>query len=242
MIRSYGLSETGLVRKINEDCILLAEEQGFFLLADGMGGYEGGQVASKTAIEAAWDFLSGKGTDGDTAGLLREAVMCANRAVLQKKIAADELRNMGTTMIAAAVSGGVLTWAHVGDSRLYLFEDGRLAQVTRDHSFVMTLVDEGKITKEEMRAHPRKNEITRAVGIGTPLEVDTGTLTLHTPALILICSDGLSSLIDDETITAVLSAYTGDLSVCAGKLLEKVYEAGATDNVSAILIDVGQEK
>lgn len=236
MIRSYGLSETGLVRKINEDAILVAEEKGFFLLADGMGGYEGGQVASTTAIEAAGEFLSEKAPAYSEA-VLREAVLAANRAVLRKKIESEALRNMGTTMVAAAVTGHTLSWAHVGDSRLYLFRKGTLTQVTRDHSFVMTLVDEGKITPEEMREHPRKNEITRAVGIGSVLEVDAGEISLDAPSLILICSDGLSTLIDDETIRSVLSEKENDLAACAETLFAKVYDAGATDNISAILVE-----
>lgn len=238
MIKSYGISETGLVRKVNEDSIWSGDKP-FFILADGMGGYEGGQVASSSAVQAAKDFFETLSPDAYSEDAVREAILHANEAILRRKMESDSLSHMGTTMVMAAIAGRTLYWGHVGDSRLYLVKDGALVQVTKDHSFVMTLVDEGKITKEEMRGHPRKNEITRAVGISHDLLVDTGTISLDEPQLILICSDGLSTMLSDETIQAVILSYghtEEQIEACTKELVRKVYEAGASDNISAILI------
>lgn len=240
MLLSYGISDRGLVRQMNEDSIFVSEAP-FFVLADGMGGYEGGQIASSLAVKTVQDALSVKSGEPYTETALRDAVLTANRALLWEKARSSQLVNMGTTLVLAAVSGNVLTWAHVGDSRLYLLENGRLRQVTTDHSFVMTLLQEGKITQEEMRGHPRKNEITRAVGIGSELSVDTGRVALTTPCLILLCSDGLSSTLSDETIKETLLSCgrtREELAACAQKLLKQVYAEGAEDNVSIILVYV----
>lgn len=230
------MSEAGLVRPVNEDCIFMGSD--LFVLADGMGGYEGGQLASTTAVEAVRRFFADR--EGDcTEDAVREAALSANRAILRRKMDSNAYQEMGTTLILAAVSKGALYWAHVGDSRLYVWTEGRLSQITKDHSFVMTLVDEGKITREEMRDHPRKNEITRAVGIQPALDVDTGVLALKEPMIILICSDGLSTLVDDDAIGTALRACNDGSSAlrdCAEALFQEAYDAGATDNISAIFI------
>lgn len=237
MITSYGISEAGLIRPVNEDCILVGTR--LFVLADGMGGYEGGQLASSTAVAAVKQYFDAHPDTVYSESAMREAVLFANHAILYQKVSSGTYQEMGTTLILAAIAEDHLYWAHVGDSRLYIWNAGRLTQITKDHSFVMTLVDEGKISREEMRAHPRKNEITRAVGIRAALEVDTGTIALDSPMMILICSDGLSTPIDDNTITEAFNdCGRGEeaLKACAEQLLKKVYEAGASDNISAILV------
>ena len=147
--------------------------------------------------------------------------------------------SMGTTMVVCAFSEGQVFWAHVGDSRLYVWQDGSLSQVTVDHSFVMQLVAEGKISKEEMRLHPRKNEITRAVGIERPLSVDTGCFPVSKGTLILLCSDGLSGMVEDDTLSRVIEESPRkeqtDIDALGHRLMELVYAAGARDNVSVIL-------
>ena len=240
MITSFGISKTGLVRKVNEDCIF-ADHKPYFILADGMGGYEGGQIASTSAVEAARDYLASLPQEAYSEETAREAILIANRAILHRKISADDLQHMGTTMIIALISGTMLYWGHVGDSRLYLLKNGALTQVTTDHSFVMTLVEKGKITREEMRAHPRKNEITRAVGINSQLEVDTGHFSLDQDLIVLICSDGVSTMIDDAVIRdTILPLENGKIALdaAASGLIQKVYDAGASDNTSLILIHV----
>lgn len=238
MILTYGDSKIGLVRKLNEDAIDLSVPS-LFILADGMGGYAGGQIASHIAVEQAAGFFTKDTEKTFSEASLKESVLCANEAILKEKKANPNLSSMGTTMVMAAISQDTLYWAHVGDSRLYVMDEGQLSQITVDHSFVMELVTEGKISKEEMRFHPRKNEITRAVGIDDILKVDTGHLTLKKGDFVLLCSDGLSGMVEDETIQQVLLECPGrseaDLKEAGERLMDLVYEAGARDNVSIIL-------
>ena len=238
MILTYGDSKIGLVRKLNEDAIDLSVPS-LFILADGMGGYAGGQIASHIAVEQAAGFFTKDTEKTFSEASLKESVLCANEAILKEKKDNPNLSSMGTTMVMAAISQDTLYWAHVGDSRLYVMDEGQLSQITVDHSFVMELVTEGKISKEEMRFHPRKNEITRAVGIDDILKVDTGHLTLKKGDFVLLCSDGLSGMVEDETIQQVLLECPGhsdaDLKKTGERLMDLVYEAGARDNVSIIL-------
>lgn len=246
MITSYGDSKIGLVRKKNEDSIYVGSENNCFLIADGMGGYKGGQLASSLAVCSARDFLLEEKDEPVTEKTLVESIQIANSAVLSRKENDDELKSMGTTMIAVSISDNHLYWAHVGDSRLYIYNGGALHQITVDHSFVMHLVTEGKITKEEMKDHPRKNEITRAVGITSSLKVDSGNIPFPEGSLMLLCSDGLSNLLSDEEIASIIGNYReGTLEnakACVNALIEKVYERGASDNVSAILAYNGSLK
>jgi serine/threonine protein phosphatase PrpC len=244
MVTSFGISKIGLIRKVNEDAICMNSSP-FFALADGMGGYNGGKLASTIAVSAAEEVFKKYQGQSISPEVLKDAVLDANKKILERKKESEEYAYMGTTMIAAAVQKDKLYWAHVGDSRLYIFDHQKLHQITTDHSFVMELVNEGKITKEEMRNHPRKNEITRAVGVKEDLKVDTGSLSLHPNDLILICSDGLSNMLSDEKITSILLKFYNnnqwDLQGAANELIDHVYQAGANDNVSLILIDYKDE-
>lgn len=177
MFIAYGDSRVGLIRKVNEDSISDCSGP-VFILADGMGGYVGGQVASRLAVESGTGFLKNVPLEKISEGLLKESILHANQVVLTEKMKKPELDGMGTTMITVGINDNVLSWAHVGDSRLYIYHKEVLQQVTTDHSFVMELLRKGKITEDEMHEHPRKNEITRAVGIKKALEVDTGTIRL----------------------------------------------------------------
>ncbi len=234
MLKSYGASRIGLIRKTNEDCVYAADGP-LYVLADGMGGYKGGKIASRAAVDAVVRRLRAPDANPISEQLLQEAVMDANQAVLEKKTD-DTLSLMGTTLIVAFISENRLYWAHVGDSRLYLYHDSALRQITEDHSFVMRLLSEGKITKEEMKNHPRKNEITRAVGIHHALQIDTGIIDMAPTDEILVCSDGLSGMIDDDSISRILAEYGNTPQKCVETLLDRVYDAGAHDNVSAIVI------
>lgn len=240
MILTYGVSEKGLVRRANEDAISMKVD-GLYLLADGMGGYDGGQIASSLVVESGARYFSSLPSEkAFSEEGLKESFCAANRAILAEKRDSPALQSMGTTMVGAAVKGNHLFWAHVGDSRLYRYEAGELTQVTTDHSFVMELVTEGKLTKEEMRRHPRKNEITRAVGIDENMKVDTGSFSLTDGSCILICSDGVSGMVEDEDLCRLISGNTRkteeDLKALASSIMEKVYDAGARDNASLILI------
>ena len=238
MIITFGDSQTGLIRKLNEDAISF-NDQHLFVLADGMGGYEGGQIASTSAVNSVNQFFTEEKCtfSEDT---LRQSVLYANRDIMALKSHKTELSSMGTTLIVSAVEGNRFYWAHVGDSRLYIWHDNALTQITTDHSFVMERVSEGKISREEMRVHPRKNEITRAVGIQEDLKVDTGSGILQDDSLLLICSDGLSGMLEDEKINQMISQSSRktfeEVKQLGNQLMNAVYEAGARDNVSLILI------
>lgn len=239
MILTYGESERGLVRKANEDAINLSVEN-LYILADGMGGYDGGQIAGTLAVERVGHFFSASLEPAFSEESLKEAFYAANRAILNEKKDHPEWKSMGTTLAAAALSEGRVLWAHVGDSRLYRFQDGRLEQITTDHSFVMELVNEGKLSREEMRVHPRKNEITRAVGIGEILEVDTGSFDLKDGTFLLLCSDGVSGMVEDCDLESLIASSPRktkeDLKELGRHIMDKVYETGAKDNASFILI------
>ncbi len=238
MIESFGVSKVGLVRTVNEDFIF-SEDRPFFILADGMGGYEGGRTASRLAVRTVADYLKTFSPSAYTEDVLRTAVLFANRALLRAKIADRSLDGMGTTLVVAAFFENRMFFANVGDSRIYMEADGVLTQLTRDHSFVMELFEAGKISKEDMRNHPKRNEVTRAVGLQSALSVDTGSVSFGGPSKILLCSDGVSTPLGDEIIQKVL-AETGSRGDELGKavqlLTDDVYEKGAGDNLSAILV------
>ncbi|MDY6083815.1 MAG: Stp1/IreP family PP2C-type Ser/Thr phosphatase [Dialister sp.] len=239
MLIFWGTTKKGLVRKFNEDRISIAHAP-LFVLADGMGGYKGGEIASSLAVEVTETCLQKQAAEKPlTEEQIRQAVFAANDAVLQEKEKKPDLSRMGTTLAVAYFSQNQLVWASVGDSRIYLYHDGQLAQLTRDHSFVMDLLDKGYITHEEAQDHPRKNELTRAVGIASPLTVDTGTAPVRAQDLLLLCSDGLSSYVEDEQIreTVVDGRYetVPGMKEITEALLDKVYKTGAKDNVSIIL-------
>lgn len=239
MILYYGDSQRGLVRKANEDAINLNIEN-LFILADGMGGYEGGQIASTLSVKTAGDFVRNSYPAAIDEICLKQAFLAANESVLKKKLENPALRSMGTTLLASAVQGNQLVWAHVGDSRLYRYADSHLMQVTMDHSFVMELVNEGKLTKEQMRVHPRKNEITRAVGIEKNLKIDTGHFTLADDTMILMCSDGVSGMVEDIRLEEIIRSNPrknrNQLEILGKEIMNQVYLAGARDNASLILI------
>ncbi len=238
MIESFGVSKLGLVRTVNEDFIF-SEDRPFFILADGMGGYEGGQMASRLAVRTAAEYLKQIAPSCYSEETLRMAVLFANRALLRAKISDKSLDGMGTTLVIAAFFENKMWFAHVGDSRIYLETGGVLTQLTRDHSFVMELFEAGKISKEDMRNHPKRNEVTRAVGLQSALSVDTGCASFTEPTKILLCSDGISTPLGDEEIQKILSE-TGNRGEELGKAIELltdcVYEKGAGDNLSAILV------
>ena len=245
MFIAYGDSRVGLARKINEDSISDCTGP-FFILADGMGGYLGGKIASNLAVESAENYLKEIPLSDISEEILKESILYANQMILERKSEDQELSSMGTTMISAVIRDGCLSWAHVGDSRLYIYVNQKLQQLTTDHSFVMELLAKGKITEEEMLVHPRKNEITRAVGVKKRVQVDTGTILLENGTLVLLCTDGLTGMVSEETISKILGNYKNQtkdaLSDCGEQLFRKTYDKGAKDNVSLILIDYWSRK
>ena len=227
---SLGVSKTGLVRQRNEDRFYAKGP--LLIVADGMGGYTGGEYASTMVVDTIVDVI--ERADIITVDVLREAILEANRMVFEKSQSYKELEGMGTTAVVAYVKDDTLLWAHVGDSRLYIYDDTQLRRMTNDHSMVQELVNAGTITEAEVIHHPKRNMLTRAIGVYDTVEVDTGMVEVHEGERILLCSDGLSGYIEESRIEEILSEESSESRVLED-LVQLVYDAGARDNVTIIL-------
>ena len=227
---SLGISKTGLVRQRNEDRFYA---QGpLLIVADGMGGYTGGEYASTMVVDTIVEVVN-EATEMSTE-VLKNAILKANRIVYEKSQSYKELEGMGTTAVVAYVQEDTLYWAHVGDSRLYLYGQEGLHRMTKDHSMVQQLVEAGTITEDEVIHHPKRNMLTRAIGVYETVEVDTGVVEVHQNDRILLCSDGLSGYIEESKIEQVLSEENNE-SRALEDLVHLVYDAGARDNVTIVL-------
>lgn len=227
---SLGISKTGLVRQRNEDRFYA---QGpLLIVADGMGGYTGGEYASTMVVDTIAKVVN-EATEMSTE-VLENAILQANRMVYEKSQSYKELEGMGTTAVVAYVQDDILYWAHVGDSRLYIYGSEGLLRMTKDHSMVQQLVEAGTITEEEVIHHPKRNMLTRAIGVYETVEVDTGVVEVHQNDRILLCSDGLSGYIEESKIELVLSEENNE-SRALEDLVHLVYDAGARDNVTIVL-------
>ncbi len=224
-------TDVGRVRDGNEDEKLVDDRMGLFAVADGMGGHQGGEVASSTALEA----LRAAVADGAP---IRDAIARANEAVIERAAADDRLRGMGTTMTAATLAaGGTLLIGHVGDSRAYLARDGAFTQITEDHSLVEEMVREGELTPEQADVHPRRNIVTRALGIDPDVDVDLYPVELRGGDRVLLCSDGLTSMIRPDEIAAILREEA-DPQQAADRLVDAANAAGGEDNITVVVLDV----
>jgi len=229
-----GSSDVGQVREGNEDALLI--KNSVFAVADGMGGHLAGEIASATALEPI-EALDGRvfpdATEAATA--LTNAVVAANATV--SKLATDNplYRGMGTTLTAALIEGRRAHVAHVGDSRAYLLRDGQFSQLTDDHTLVQHLVDEGQITREEAAHHPQRSIITRAIGVSPEVDVDAMTLDLQPGDQLLMCSDGLTGVVEDRVIAELLDT-TADPDEAVSRLVQLANQAGGPDNITVVLL------
>lgn len=234
MKASWGArSETGLVRRGNEDSYLVQEP--LFVVADGMGGHIAGDVASSTAV----DVITNEAAHADAANpeTLAQIVRAANARIFQRAEDDKSLHGMGTTCTLLMLDAGRAHIAHVGDSRAYLFRSDHLDQLTEDHTLVGRMVREGRLTAEEAVRHPQRSVITRALGVDPEVDVDVSTVNLEDGDRVLLCSDGLSSMIPDTAISEVLAAEAGAQSA-ADRLVDLALEAGGEDNVTVVVVDV----
>jgi protein phosphatase len=222
-------TDTGRQRPENEDSALARAP--VFVVADGMGGAQAGEVASRIAIEA---FESGLGDDGSPEERLAGRVREANRQIYDRSRSEHGREGMGTTLTAAYLDDGSLAIAHVGDSRAYLFRDGQLTRLTQDHSLVDELVRRGKLTEEQAAEHPQRSIITRALGPEPEVEVDTWTYPVRPDDVLLLCSDGLTSMISEPQIAEILAAAES-LDQAGNRLIDKANEAGGRDNITVVL-------
>jgi protein phosphatase len=230
-IEAVGLTDAGRVRDGNEDSFVLDQRLALFAVADGMGGHRGGEVASATAIEALRAAVAG----GEA---VDAAVRDANRAVLERAERDPELAGMGTTMTAAVPVGeSALLIAHVGDSRAYRLHDTGFERITDDHSLVEELVREGRLTPEQAESHPQRAIITRALGQDDDVDVDVYTVRVRSGDRIVLCSDGLTTMMRERDIERIVRAEQ-DPQRAVDKLVDAANEAGGEDNITVLLLDV----
>ena len=230
-LRAGVASDCGLVRSANEDSFIL--RPGLYAVCDGMGGARAGEVASQMAC------LGLIGVDPASAGLdeLRQAIVKANLAIIQRSTSESELLGMGTTLTAALFKDDTLVVAHVGDSRAYVLRDGGLTQMTADHSWVGEMVRRGELTAAQAARHPHRSVITRALGTDMELDPDVIELSLEPGDRVLLCSDGLTGMVDDETIGRLMS-LGADAQSTAQSLVDAALQNGGEDNVTVVVVDV----
>ena len=229
-------SDVGRVRQGNEDSYLVQEP--LFAVADGMGGHLGGEIASATTVETITKALAEE-PPHDTARLAA-IVRQANAAVWEKAQGDPELRGMGTTCTLVLLEGQELHIAHVGDSRAYLLRAGELTQVTEDHTLVNRMVREGRLKPEEADRHPQRSIITRALGVDSEVEVDELSLGVEEGDRFLLCSDGLTSMIDFDALRTTLTEESSP-QAAVDRLIDLANEAGGEDNITVVLVDVAGE-
>jgi protein phosphatase len=226
-------TDVGLKRKNNQDAILINEALNLYIIADGMGGHNGGERASHLAIESIEAYFIEHSRKSDVRGLIVSALEKANKEIYLESLDHHSLKGMGTTC-SLLYQDGALHIGHVGDSRIYFIKNNEIHQVTVDHTLVENLIAKGEIDREEAKSHPRKNVITRAVGTDVDLRVDYGIFPKERADHILICSDGLINKIEDQEIMKIVLENTGSKSVEA--LVELANARGGSDNISVILL------
>lgn len=232
---SAGATDTGHKRRRNEDSYVC--EPPLFAVADGMGGHQAGEVASRLAAAALREDVEPAGGTERIEELIREA----NRRIWQHSKEDVTASGMGTTVTAARVEGDSVTIGHVGDSRAYRIREGQIEQLTEDHSLAAELERSGKLSAEEARMHPQRSVITRALGTDPDVEIDAFSVEGRPGDVYLICSDGLSSMVDDATILAVVEGRRSNLETAARELVRAANRSGGEDNITVVCFELGSE-
>jgi serine/threonine protein phosphatase PrpC len=230
--RHAGRSHPGRRRRRNEDSFVVAPP--LFAVADGMGGAKAGEIASRLAAAAVREE---EGDRVDVAELIHEA----NRRVFERARDDASASGMGTTMTVALVEGDQVTIGHVGDSRAYRLRDNALEQLTEDHSLVAELVRSGKLSPEEAETHPQRSVITRALGTDPDVDADTFTVEAQPGDVFLLCSDGLTTMVEDNHIVEVVNRHRGDLERAAKQLISDANRSGGDDNVTVVFFEIVEE-
>ncbi|MGD9787628.1 MAG: Stp1/IreP family PP2C-type Ser/Thr phosphatase [Sulfuricellaceae bacterium] len=240
------VTHPGMVRSHNEDAVVADAARGFAVLADGMGGYNAGEVASGIAVNLISEGLrtgldaAGRGQP-DMGALLREQAMKANGVIYQTAQSQPQCAGMGTTLVMALFHDNRIFTAHVGDSRLYRLRGEELAQLTRDHSLLQDQIDSGMITPEAARLSHNRNLVTRALGVDPQVDVALGEHEARPGDIYLLCSDGLNDMVEDEDIRLTLTVMGPNLPLAAEQLIQMANDNGGRDNVSVILVKVLQD-
>ena len=239
-MRAYAATDVGRVRKVNQDYIFcsmrpVGKLPNLFIVADGMGGHKAGDLASRYTVETLIENIKNSHSDNPIT-IINDAIVNANTRLLEKADESEDYTGMGTTLVVCTIIGESMYVANVGDSRLYLYDE-KLSQITRDHSLVEEMVALGKLNRDEARKHKRKNVITRAIGGGKEVMADFFEAELTAGNRIVMCSDGLSNMVDDGEIEQVLSS---DLSIedKTRKLIDRANENGGMDNIAVVIVEL----
>ena len=234
MIEFGHLTHVGLRRELNEDTYYGDSELGLWLVADGMGGHEYGEVASALAREAIVREIR-QGTP------LAQAIRIADEEIIRTSKKRNDALPMGTTVVAARVTGNRFEVAWVGDSRVYLWRDGQLAQLSQDHSYVQELIRQGAISVEQARSHPHRNVVTQALGVTDPQQLNVETMSgdLDAGMQLLLCSDGLTEEVDDARIARALANTDCSAQECVDELVAAALDGGGSDNITVVLVRQG---
>lgn len=239
MLKTFSITDIGKKRTMNQDYVFTSENPvgnlpNLFIVADGMGGHNGGEYASSYAVEVVVKTIE-ESKEKTVKHIFEEAVKKANDEVRKKASEKVDLQGMGTTLVAATVNGDCLQVANIGDSRLYVIGE-EIRQITTDHSYVEELVRVGGLDRESARTHPKKNIITRAIGADKDVTPDFFTVKLQPGEMVLMCSDGLTNMLDDEDIRMILSGQR-DIVEIAEELIKAANNNGGKDNIAVILIE-----
>jgi serine/threonine protein phosphatase PrpC len=244
-MKTGAATDIGLTRMMNQDsyyCSSGVEDPCLFIVADGMGGHNGGEIASRTSVDTIKAFVQDNYQKAeyqrDRLLMIKEAMNKANSVIYSRSMEDPDLRGMGTTLTMAVIEGERLYIGHIGDSRMYLLRNGECQKLTEDHSLVAQLIKNGSISPEEGENHPQKNVITRALGIETEAEIDLDTLMLQQGDTLLLCTDGLTNMLDLEDIIGICSSGDSPQSISEA-LVEEANNKGGRDNVTAIVVKVG---
>ena len=240
-MKTFSESRAGKNRSVNQDSLLceegaVGELSNLFIVADGMGGYNGGDFASRFCVDNVKDYIL-KNNGGSIISTIRSAITAANEGIREKTKANEELKGCGTTIVLATIKDDILYIANVGDSRLYVIQNGALSQITEDHSVVEEMIKSGLIKKEEARFNPRKNKVTRALGVEPDIEVDFFEVKLTKGDRIFLCSDGVSNMMDERTLEEIAGADK-ELSEICKKLIETAVNNGGKDDATVVMIEV----
>jgi protein phosphatase len=241
-LRFAAGTDRGLVRDSNEDSYKIIPESSqnpyVYIIADGMGGHNCGEVASRMAVDFISNYVQKDGnrlfSSQNIEEKLKKLVEDTNTTVFETSLKNPEASGMGTTLTMAVIAGQKATVAHVGDSRLYLMRDEMIKQITEDHTYIWELIKKGSLTREEAEVHPRKHVITRAIGSSPDLEVDMLTLEIQDEDILLLCTDGLTNMIGDDEIYRILKDNEPE-AACEG-LIEAAKSKGGEDNITVIVI------
>ena len=242
-MKAFALTNMGVRRNTNQDYAYVSEQNvgnlpNILIVADGMGGHKAGEVASEHAVNAVLESIK-QNESKDKITIIEEAIAKANEKVLNMATSDEKFKGMGTTLVVATLENDILYVANVGDSRLYLIDNDDIRQITRDHSLVQEMVSLGELDKESARTHARKNVITRAIGVNEKIIADFFEVDISENTKILLCSDGLSNMVEDSQINDIVKECAGKtLEDTVHKLIDIANENGGLDNIAVVLAQV----